>query len=69
MIHPLAIQFLAESVGFMKPELRHLSLYPDEAQIGLMNPQDPELQILTKNFARLNDILIGCQDYALICEK
>jgi len=68
-IHPLALQFLAEAVGFINTEIKFLSPYPDESKLQLLSGSDAAFQQINENFGRLNDILFGYQDYAIICEK
>lgn len=68
-VHPLTLQFLVEALGFLHPEVRFLSPYPDELKLQMLGKDGPEVQILNRNFERLNDLLFGYQDYALICEK
>ncbi|WP_337288760.1 class I SAM-dependent methyltransferase [Candidatus Methylomirabilis sp.] len=68
-IHPLAFQSLVETIGFMNSEIRFLSPYPEETRFLLLNTDDGELLKLNQNFTRLNDILFGYQDYAVICSK
>jgi O-antigen chain-terminating methyltransferase len=68
-IHPIALQFLAEAIGFINTEIRYLAPYPDELKLQLLHNEDPNVEKLNQNFARLNEILFGYQDYAVICEK
>ncbi len=68
-IHPLSLQFLVEALGFLKPEVRFLSPYPDEIKLQLLANHAQETQVLNRNFEKLNELLFGCQDFALICEK
>lgn len=68
-IHPLTLQFLVEAVGFLSPEVRFLSPYPDELKLQLLGSATPETQVLNRNFEKLNELLFGYQEYALICEK
>jgi len=68
-VHPVALQFLAEAVGFTNTELKFLAPYPDEMKLQLLNNNNPDFLKLNQNFARLNEIVFGYQDYALICSK
>jgi len=68
-VHPMALQFLAEAIGFINAEIKFLAPYPDELKLQLLSNNDPDVQKLNQNFTRLNDILFGFQDYAVICEK
>jgi O-antigen chain-terminating methyltransferase len=68
-VHPMALQFLAEAIGFINTEIKFLAPFPDELKLQLLSNNDPDVQKLNQNFTRLNDILFGFQDYAVICEK
>ncbi len=68
-IHPVALQFLTEAIGFINTEVRFLSPFPDELRLQLLADSDSDVRTLNRNLARLNEILFGYQDYAVICEK
>ncbi|MBC7315795.1 MAG: SAM-dependent methyltransferase, partial [Chloroflexi bacterium] len=66
-LHPQTLRFLAEQAGFFIQEVRFLRPVPQEAQLM---PWPTEAgawaEIANANIARLNDLLFGAQDYALI---
>ena len=68
-VHPTALQFLAEAIGFSNTEVKFLSPFSDESTLQLVTGDDLTSQQINDNFRRLNDILFGYQDYALICRK
>ena len=68
-VHPATLRFLVEAIGFINTEIKFLSPYPDQLKLQLLADGDADVQTLNQNFARLNEILFGYQDYAVICEK
>jgi len=76
LIHPETMRFLLESNGFEKIELQFLQPWPEEMKLSPLETSsttDPTvvrfLEGLNQNFAKLNDLLFGCQDYAVIARK
>ncbi|MBA2567914.1 MAG: class I SAM-dependent methyltransferase [Actinobacteria bacterium] len=63
-IHPDTLAFLAESAGFSKVEVRRLSPVPQEERLPV--PGDGRLDAVVE---RLNDLLYGYQDYAIVARK
>ena len=63
-IHPDTLAFLAESAGFSNVEVRRLSPVPEEDRLPV--PGDGRLDAVVK---RLNDLLYGYQDYAVVARK
>ncbi|MGH2922142.1 MAG: class I SAM-dependent methyltransferase [Gaiellaceae bacterium] len=63
-IHPDTLAFLAESAGFSNVEVRRLSPVPEEER--LPRPGDGRLDAVVE---RLNDLIYGFQDYAIIARK
>jgi SAM-dependent methyltransferase len=63
-IHPDTLAFLAESAGFSNVEIRRLSPVPEEDRLPV--PGDGRLDAVVK---RLNDLLYGFQDYAVVARK
>ena len=62
-VHPLYLRFVLEQAGFIDVELRWRGAVPESERIPLdaFGPQaDPNI------ITRLNDVLYGAQDYALI---
>jgi SAM-dependent methyltransferase len=63
-IHPDTLAFLAESAGFSNVEIRRLSPVPEEDRLPV--PGDGRLDAVVR---RLNDLLYGFQDYAVVARK
>ncbi|MSQ26749.1 MAG: class I SAM-dependent methyltransferase [Dehalococcoidia bacterium] len=74
-VHPDTAAFLARSAGFLEVEVRYLSPVPDHLRLQVFAPIDqlpgsePWRSMLNANVQRLNDVLFGYQDYALIARK
>jgi len=75
-IHPEAARFVLEAAGFREVEVRYANPYPPEMRLQPLEPlwymrryEEAFLQALNDNFARLNDLLWGAQDYAVIGRK
>ena len=72
-IHPEAARFVLEAAGFRDVEVRYVNPYPPEMRLQPLEPlwymrryEEAFLEALNDNFARLNDLLWGAQDYAVI---
>lgn len=72
-IHPQAAVFVLEAAGFRDVEVRYVNPYPPEMRFQslellwyMRRYEQAFLQTLNDNFARLNDLLWGAQDYAVI---
>jgi O-antigen chain-terminating methyltransferase len=75
-IHPEAARFVLEAAGFRDVEVRYANPYPPEAKLQPLEPlwymrryEEAFLTAINDNFARLNDLLWGAQDYAVIGRK
>ena len=75
-LHPEAMRFLLEHLGFRDVRLRFLSPVPEEAKLKsvdffhrLERFEDALLNVLNDNFARLNALLYGHQEYAVLGRK
>jgi SAM-dependent methyltransferase len=75
-IHPEAARFVLEAAGFRDVEVRFVNPVPPEMKLQHLEPlwymrryEEAFLQALNDNFARLNDLLWGAQDYAVIGRK
>ncbi len=75
-IHPEAARFVLEAAGFRDVEVRYVNACPPEAKLQPLEPlwymrryEEAFLQPINDNFARLNDLLWGAQDYAVIGRK
>jgi len=66
-VHPSYLMFLLREVGFSAAEIRWRSPTPEEERLETVDEGSPDLnEQLNRNFARLNDLLFGYQDYAVI---
>ena len=74
-IHPEAARFLWESLGFQPVEILFVSPYPEEMRLEEAIRRDDETyedeiaRVLNKNIQRLNTLLYGFQDYAVVGYK
>jgi O-antigen chain-terminating methyltransferase len=75
-IHPEAARFVLEAAGFRHVEVRYVNPYPPDMKLQPVEPlwymrryEEALLAVLNDNFARLNDLLWGAQDYAVIGRK
>jgi SAM-dependent methyltransferase len=74
-IHPEAARFLWEALGFRKVEILYASPFPAEMTLKEMvrreddSYEDELARILNENVQRLNALLYGCQDYAVLGYK
>ena len=75
-IHPATIKFLMESVGFRDVEFKFFSPHPDEAKLetfegeeGMNDVGCRQLEVMNANINKLNGLLYGYQDYAVIGKK
>jgi O-antigen chain-terminating methyltransferase len=75
-IHPETLKFLLDYAGFMEIDTKFLSTFSGELRLGAV-PIDPSLsdnerlarEVQNRNVEKLNDILFGAQDYAVIGKK
>ena len=75
-VHPATIKFLMESVGFRDVEFKFFSPHPDEAKLetfeveeGMDDAGRRKLEVMNGNIDKLNELLYGYQDYAVIGKK
>jgi SAM-dependent methyltransferase len=75
-IHPQAAVFVLETAGFREVEVRYVNPYPPDMRLVPLEPlwylrryEEVFLATLNQNFAQLNDLLWGAQDYAAIGRK
>ena len=74
-IHPEAARFLWESLGFQPVEILFVSPYPEEMRLEEAVRRDDETyedeiaRVLNKDIQRLNALLYGYQDYAVVGTK
>lgn len=75
-LHPEALRFLLEATGFRKVQVEFLSPMPEERRLRLFEldniadeNQRALLETLNYNFCRLNDLLFGDVDCAVVAVK
>jgi SAM-dependent methyltransferase len=68
-VHPLFLMFLFERAGFEKVELEWRSPPPDAALLEPVPGDDALARAVNENIARLNAVLYGPQDFAIIARR
>jgi SAM-dependent methyltransferase len=72
-VHPEAARFVLEAAGFQEVELRYVNPVPPEGKLQPLEPfwymrryEEAFLSQINENLERLNQLLWGAQDYAVI---
>jgi SAM-dependent methyltransferase len=72
-IHPEAARFVLESAGFRDVEIRYVNPVPPDGKLQRLEPfwymrryEEVFLSQINDNFERLNQLLWGAQDYAVV---
>lgn len=75
-VHPETIKFLLESVGFRDIQFEFFSPFPEEAKLSKLEinesmtfKEKADLEAMNRNIDKLNSLLYGYQDYAVIGKK
>lgn len=75
-IHPETIKFLLESVGFRDIQFKFFSLCPETVRLNKFeinentnSVEKANIEIMNKNVEKINSLLYGYQDYAVIAKK
>lgn len=69
-VHPLTIKFVAESAGFSKVETIYSAPVDDEILIPQIESDNiNNIEQLNESFKRVNELLYGNQDYAVLAMK
>jgi O-antigen chain-terminating methyltransferase len=68
-VHPLFLMFLFDRAGFEKVELEWRSPPPDAALLEPVPGDDATTRAINENIARLNAVLYGPQDFAIIARR
>ncbi|MCZ7403139.1 MAG: class I SAM-dependent methyltransferase [Candidatus Methanoperedens sp.] len=75
-VHPETIKFLLESVGFREVQFKFFSPFPEAARLSKLEMTDDmnskeraRLEAINQNIDKLNSLLYGYQDYAVIGKK
>jgi 2-polyprenyl-3-methyl-5-hydroxy-6-metoxy-1,4-benzoquinol methylase len=64
-VHPETLAFLCESAGFREVEIRRLAPVPEEARL----PQGSDDEYVREVVKRLDELIYGYQDYALVARR
>lgn len=65
-VHPLTMQFLLRSNGFDDIEFIWSAEFPDDEKLAPVPDDVPGAEVLNANIVRLNDLIWGPQDYAVV---
>lgn len=72
-VHPATLQFFLEQIGFAEIELRLNSEVPEPERLAIApdvgDDAPPWLHVLDSNTRKLNNLLFGAQDYAVVARK
>ena len=69
-IHPAYIRFLCDEAGFSSVDVQHRSHPPTDEHLQPVDGGDPALvDGLNRTIARLNELLYGPQDYAVLATR
>jgi O-antigen chain-terminating methyltransferase len=72
LLHPDTIQFLMEREGFKDIETHYLHPHKDTDTLQLIPESavsSPHVDIINRNIRRLNEVLFGYRDYAILARK
>jgi hypothetical protein len=64
-VHPETLAFPCESAGFREVEIRRLAPVPEEARL----PQGSDDEYMREVVERLDELIYGYQDYALVARR
>ena len=73
-LHPVTLQFLAEKSGFAEVAVEYHSWPPDTSRPGNVQGTgiaavDEAVRVINQNFNRVDNVLFGPQDYAVIARR
>jgi 2-polyprenyl-3-methyl-5-hydroxy-6-metoxy-1,4-benzoquinol methylase len=75
-VHPETIKFLLESVGFRDVQFKFFSPFPEAARLNkveisetMKSDEKARIEVINQNIEKLNSLLYGYQDYAVIGKK
>jgi len=68
-VHPEAARFLLESTGFKEIRVIQVNPVPDRLKLALVGRWTPGAERLNANLKRLNELLFGPQDYAVVARR
>ncbi len=69
-IHPFYLRFLCQEAGFASVDVQYRSVPPDDEKLAPVTGADAELvDGVNRTIARLNELLFGPQDYAVLATR
>lgn len=74
-VHPETFKFLLESAGFREIQFKFFSPFPEEAKLkdielnNLPEELKKQFEIVNQNLSKLNDMVYGFRDYAIVGKK
>lgn len=72
-VHPLTLQFLAQTAGLGQVEIRFLAPVPAEDRLALIPPEadghGPLIEGVNANFRRIDEAMFGPVDFVLLARK
>lgn len=69
-IHPLYLSFLCQEAGFAAVDVQYRSVPPDQEKLPAVTGADAELVAgVNGTITRLNELLFGAQDYAVLATR
>ncbi len=68
-IHPDTLKFLMESIGFKNVRFTFAGEFPAEQKLAKIEEKSENDVIYNRNIARLNEVLFGPQDYAIVAQR
>jgi SAM-dependent methyltransferase len=73
-LHPYTLQFLAEKAGFVEVQVDYVSPPPDDLRPSKIEATgdarlDGIIESINENFKRLDDVIFGAQDYAIVATR
>jgi O-antigen chain-terminating methyltransferase len=71
MVHPLTINFIFETEGFLNIEFKFLSPVADDMKIPRLECMEDckNIDDFNNAISKLNDLVYGCRDYAIIAKR
>jgi O-antigen chain-terminating methyltransferase len=69
LVHPLYLEFLFREAGFTDVRIEWRSLPGDDERLAEVPTDDPSAEAMNPLVRRLNDVLFGPQDYAVIATR
>ncbi|MET1002311.1 MAG: methyltransferase domain-containing protein [Acidimicrobiia bacterium] len=68
-VHPAFLVFLFQEAGFRQIEIEERSPVPEPERLELLAGDDESTQRMNRNLDRINSLLYGAQDYAVIATR